>query len=130
MSQCLNQTVVPWTGGGRAPCYNGLVPDREVGVKDVQRVTTAIRLWVWTRKHSSQHKEFTPKHAAAVVGQRRDLPLGLEEKGGGEREETIADYIKGSRLNQFSDLYFSSQIPVDGFGLENIQYKKKTPTLY
>lgn len=82
MCLCLNQTIVPWTGGGRTPCYNGLVPDRDVGVEDVQRVTAAIRLWVRTRKHSSQHKEFTPKHAAAVVGQRRNLPLGLEEKSG------------------------------------------------
>lgn len=81
-SWCLDQAIVPWAGGRCFARYDRLIPDGEVGVKDVQRVAAAIGLWVWTGKHSAEHEQFTPKHATAVVGQRRNLPLGLEETGG------------------------------------------------
>lgn len=86
---CLNQTILPWAGGGCVACYNRLVPDGEVGVEDKEWVAAAVGLWVWTRKHSSQHEQFSPKHAAAVVGQRRNLPLSLggRERGGGCEEK-------------------------------------------
>lgn len=50
-------------------------------IEDVKRTATAVRLGVGTGEHPSQDKEFPPEQAAAVVGQRRHLPLGLEGIG-------------------------------------------------
>lgn len=97
----LDQTIVPWAGGRGLARYNRLIPDGEVGVKDVQWVAAAVGFWVWTRKHSSEHEQFTPKHAAAVVGQRRNLPLSLEEtrKGGGGMKKGSKNELKTSKTH-------------------------------
>lgn len=50
-------------------------------IEDVKRTATAVRLRVGTGEYPSQHKEFPPEQAAAVVGQRRHLPLSLEGIG-------------------------------------------------
>lgn len=80
-----NETIIPGAGGGGASCDNRLVPDGEVGVEYVERVAAAVGLRVWTRKHASQDEQLAPKHAAAVVGQRGNLPLSLGETREGKR---------------------------------------------
>lgn len=50
-------------------------------IEDVKRTATAVRLGVGTGEHAAQHEEFPPEQAAAVVGQRRHLPLSLEGIG-------------------------------------------------
>lgn len=56
-------------------------------IEDVKRTATAVRLRVGTGEYPSQHKEFPPEQAAAVVGQRRHLPLSLEGIGEGIGKE-------------------------------------------
>lgn len=75
-------------------------------VEDVQRVAAAVWLWVWTREYSSKDEEFPAEHAAAVVGQRRNLPLSLMGVEGRER------------------IVFLCWIP-DTFGLQVIKSEKK-----
>lgn len=65
-----------------------------MGVENIERVAAAVRLWVWTWKHSSQHEELAPKHAAAVVGQGGNLPLSLGETGEGEED------VRGERAGR------------------------------
>lgn len=71
-------SILPWAWGGAFPRYDRLVPDGEMWIEDVKRAAAAVGLRVGTGKHPSQHKEFPSEHAAAVVGQRRDLPFSLE----------------------------------------------------
>lgn len=44
----------------------------------MKRAAAAVGLRVGTGEHPSQDKQLPSEHAAAVVGQRRDLPFGLE----------------------------------------------------
>jgi len=84
------QPSYPERGGGFVACHNGFIPDGEVGIEDVQWVTAAVGLRVWTREYPSEYEELTPKHTAAVVGQRGNLTLSLRERrGNGEREGEV-----------------------------------------
>lgn len=56
-------------------------------IEDVKRAAAAVRLRVGAGEHPSQHKQFPSEQAAAVVGERRDLPFSLE----GTREERVRE---------------------------------------
>lgn len=69
-------------------------------IEDVKRAAAAVRLWVGTGEDPSQHKQFPSEHAAAVVGQRRDLPFSLE--GTRKDDEGVGGGIKKLNTNKHS----------------------------
>lgn len=89
--ECFEKEIIPWAWGGAITRYNRLVPDGEVRVEDVQRVTAAVGLRVWTGKHASQHEQFTAEHAATVVRQGWYFPLSLRKT----REDDIMGSLGG-----------------------------------
>lgn len=62
----------------------------------MKRAAAAVGLRVGAGEDPSQHKQFPSEHAAAVVGQRRDLPFSLEgmrkeDEGGGGIKKVNTD---------------------------------------